>query len=269
MTDGLTFVKLGGSLITDKHTPLTPRTALLTRLAQEIKAVRDLMPGLPLLLGHGSGSFGHWEASHYGTRQGVHTPEEWRGFAQVGAAAARLNRLVTDTFLKAGVPVFSLQPSAAVVGGGGHICTWAVEPIQQTLAAGLIPLLYGDVALDRAWGGTIFSTEDLFVYLAESLHPARVLLLGNAPGVMDPQGQVILQITPATYPEIAPLLGGSAAVDVTGGMADKVAQMVALVQRLPGLRVWILSGQPPGALQRALLEPEAAGGTCICAAGDL
>lgn len=265
MADGLTFVKLGGSLITDKHTPLTPHTALLTRLAQEIKAVRDQEPTLPLLVGHGSGSFGHWEASHYGTRHGVRTPEAWRGFAQVGAAAARLNRLVTDTFLKVGVPVVSLPPSAAALGEAGRLVCWDLEPLQRVLAASLIPLIYGDVALDRAWGGTIFSTEDLFVYLAERLQPARILLLGNAPGVLDSQGQIIPQITPATYPELAPLLGGSAAVDVTGGMADKVAQMVTLVTRVPGLRVWILSGQPAGALQRALLEPEAAGGTMICA----
>ena len=268
MAEGLTFVKLGGSLITDKHTPLTPHTALLARLAQEIRAVRDAAPALPLLVGHGSGSFGHWEASHYGTRHGVHTPEEWRGLARVGAAAAQLNRLVTDTFLKAGVPVFSLAPSAAVIGEAGHLVAWELEPLRRVLAAGLIPLIYGDVALDRAWGGTIFSTEDLFVYLALRLQPARILLLGNAPGVLDAQGQVIPQITPATYPALAPLLGGSAAVDVTGGMADKVAQMVALVEQVPGLRVWILSGQPPGALQRALLELEATGGTCICAAED-
>jgi isopentenyl phosphate kinase len=63
----LAFLKLGGSLITDKDLPYTPRLDKLTRLAQEIKAAlfsdrltgTQKQMGLKLILGHGSGSFGH------------------------------------------------------------------------------------------------------------------------------------------------------------------------------------------------------------------
>lgn len=259
----LAFIKFGGSLITDKNHEATVRPGILRRLAQELREVRAATPDLRLLLGHGSGSFGHWEASHYGTRRGVRSAEAWQGFAKVSAAASRLNRLVTDAFLAEGVPVLALQPSASARGEKGQLTALAVRPIRNALAHGLMPLIFGDVAFDVGWGGTIFSTEDLFVYLAEQLHPDRILLLGNAPGVLDSQQQVIPVITPTTYPEIEPFLRGSGGVDVTGGMADKVARMIALVRNMPGLRVWILSGRQAGNLRRALLDPENAPGTRI------
>ncbi len=261
----LIFVKLGGSLITDKRREATVRFGVLRRLAHELREAREINPALQVVLGHGSGSFGHWEASHHGTRQGAHTPAQWQGFAKVSAAAARLNRIVTDTFLEAGLPVLSLQPSASAQGEGGTLTTLALEPLRQALAQRLIPLIYGDVAFDTAWGGTIFSTEDLFVYLTGELHPEQILLVGNAPGVLDDARQVIARITPASYPAVAQFLGGSGGVDVTGGMADKVSRMLKLAQATPGLRVWILSGRAPGNLRQALLEPEKVIGTLLCA----
>ena len=263
MTANLVFVKLGGSLITDKRQEATVRPKILARLAGELRQALDAVPDLRIVLGHGSGSFGHWEGSRHGTRAGVATPEAWEGFAQVSAAASRLNRIVVDTFLEAGVPVLSLQPSASALAEDGEIVALAADPLRRALAAGLVPLIFGDVAFDRARGGTILSTEDLFVHLAPILQPERILLLGNAPGVLDNWRRVIPSITPATYPQIAPFLRGSCCTDVTGGMADKVERMVSLVQELPELRVWILTGQEPGNLKRALLDPGATPGTYI------
>ncbi len=265
MAGALVFVKLGGSLITDKRREATARQALLHRLAEEVRRAREALPDLRLLLGHGSGSFGHWEAAKYGTQAGVRTAEEWRGFARVGAAALRLNRLVVETFLDADVPVLSLQPSSAVMAEEGQIAAYHIAPIERALEAGLVPLVFGDIAFDRRRGGTILSTEALFVHLAHHLRPARILLLGNAPGVLDADHQLIPHITPATLPEIENCLRGSGGRDVTGGMADKVHRMVELVAALPGLRIRIMSGREPGSLYRALTEPALPQGTCITA----
>ena len=73
MTQEIVFLKLGGSLITDKNSPQTPRPEVLVRLANEIQVVRSARPDLKILVGHGSGSFGHVEAKIYGTRTGVQT----------------------------------------------------------------------------------------------------------------------------------------------------------------------------------------------------
>lgn len=265
MTDELVFLKLGGSLITDKSRPYTPRPGVIERLAGEIESARAHRPDLRLLLGHGSGSFGHQAAAPYGTQHGVSTEREWRGFAEVAAAAARLNRIVTDALQTAGVPVFSVQPSASARCRDGELVHLTIHPVRQALRHGLVPLVYGDVALDDEHGGTIVSTEDLFVYLAAGLRPRRILLAGNAPGVLDADGQVVPRITPATVSELDSALHGSHATDVTGGMAAKVAHMVKLVEELEGLTVRILTGMEPGQVERALADPEFAAGTGISA----
>nr|HID13069.1 uridylate kinase [Anaerolineae bacterium] len=214
---------------------------------------------------HGSGSFGHWAARPYGTRQGVRAPAQWRGYAQVAAAAARLNRIVTDAFLEADVPVLSVQPSASARCRDGALKYLDTYPIHTALARGLVPLVYGDVALDDVRGGTIISTEDIFLYLADELRPARILLLGEVPGVLGPDGAVVPHITPLDFPALREALAGSGGVDVTGGMADKVAQMVELVQHHPETCVHILSGAEPGLLARALLNAGLHAGTRITA----
>jgi isopentenyl phosphate kinase len=263
----LQFVKLGGSLITDKRRAYTARGAVIARLAGEVRAALDADPELSLLIGHGSGSFGHWAAEPYGTREGVRSLAEWDGYAQVAAAAARLNRIVVDTFLQAGVPVLSLQPSASARCHDGELTYLDTRPIRAALSRGLVPLIYGDVALDDVRGGTIASTEDLFVYLADELRPGRILLLGHVPGVLDRRGEVIGRLTPADLPGLQQVLTGSRGVDVTGGMADKVTRMVKLVQRHAETTVHILTGTEPGLLTRALLGDASDAGTSIRAAG--
>jgi isopentenyl phosphate kinase len=273
----LVFVKLGGSILTDKSRPETSRPEVIARLAQEVASALaarsgrgvSSQGGLRLVLAHGSGSFGHVAARRYGTRQGVHSPADWQGFAQVAGAAARLNQIVTDAFLAVGVPVWSLQPSASarcVAGALVHLDTSAVE---RALAAGLVPLLYGDVALDEVQGATIISTEQIFAFLARCLHPARLILVGVVDGVFEadplsrPSARHVPEITPANWQAVRAALGGSHATDVTGGMLAKVEEMVRLVREMPQLEVSFLSGEAPGALERALVCPGEAGGTWL------
>ncbi|MFN2297565.1 MAG: uridylate kinase, partial [Anaerolineales bacterium] len=73
------FLKLGGSLITEKGRARTARPDVLRRLADEIAQARNASPDLQIVLGHGSGSFGHTVAQQFGTAGGVRTAEEWRG----------------------------------------------------------------------------------------------------------------------------------------------------------------------------------------------
>lgn len=257
------FLKLGGSLITDKTGVEAVRGDVLARLAAEIAAARRENPGLRLLVGHGGGSFGHVAAAKYGTRQGVGSAEAWFGFAEVHAAMARLNRLVVEALLAEGVPALSLQPSASVRCENGRITHIAAEPVLAALAAGLLPVIYGDVAFDSDIGGTIVSTEEVMMALAEALNPSWLLLAGEVPGVLDADGGVIPLITASNIETVKPALGGSRGTDVTGGMISKVNSMLALVERHPALSIRILSGLETGLIGAALAAPESAGGTRI------
>jgi isopentenyl phosphate kinase len=260
----LVFVKLGGSLITDKQNENSFRADVMARLAADIRAAREATPDLQLLLGHGSGSFGHVAARRFGTMQGVATPEQWRGFAHVATVASELSQHVARTLDSAGVPVWKLQPSASAMSHDSAITQLAVEPIRQALDHGLVPLVHGDVSLDEVRGGTILSTETIFFYLAQHLPVDQILLLGDVEGVYDAQGDVIPRITPENYDAIESALGGSAGVDVTGGMETKVRDMLALVRALPGLTIRIMSGKVPGLLADTL-SGKAQRGTVITA----
>lgn len=252
----LIFLKLGGSLITNKQEASIARMDVLERLAGEIKAALDAKPDIRLVLGHGSGSFGHIPAKKYGTRQGVSTPEQWLGFAKVWKEARTLNQIVIETLLAADLPVIAFPPSATVLAEDGRVLEWPLEPMTAALEAGLIPVINGDTIFDIRRGGTILSTEDLFRYLAPVLRPRRILLAGLEEGVwgdFPACTQLVPVITPDDYAQVARGLGGSAAVDVTGGMAQKVEEMLHLVQEAPGLEALIFSGQAQGAVKRALL----------------
>ncbi len=257
----LIFLKLGGSLLTDKTVAEALRAETLHRLAAEIAAARAADPQLRLVLGHGSGSFGHVAAARHGTRAGVNGPAQWAGFAEVADAAARLNRHVIAALLAAGVPAVGLPPSASASVTNGQIRDLAITPVESALVAGLVPVVFGDVAFDAARGGTIVSTEEVMDYLAARLRPAWFLLAGETEGVLDGAGEVIPLITAITLPAFLPALGGSRGTDVTGGMAAKVATMVALVEANPGLNIRIFSGLQPGLLTQLLHNPALERGT--------
>lgn len=249
----LTLLKLGGSLITDKTQTNTVRPATLARLADEIRAARQATPNLQLLLGHGSGSFGHHAAEQHDTRHGVASPEGWRGFVEVARAAQALHRLVLDALWNAGLPAIGFAPSAMVSAHNGSVGAWNLAPIQAALAAGLLPVLYGDVVFDSARGGIILSTEDLFSHLIAPLGAKRVLLAGIEPGVWAdfPHCKRLLpEITPSTLGQAQ--IHGSAATDVTGGMATKVQQALQWSAPPMGAEVIIFSGESHGAVLAAL-----------------
>ena len=88
----LVFLKLGGSLITDKTRPEAARTTVIRRLARELAETLRVRPSLRLVLGHGSGSYGHMVGERFGVRHGVINEEGWRGFALTAAAAQRIGQ---------------------------------------------------------------------------------------------------------------------------------------------------------------------------------
>lgn len=263
----LVFLKLGGSLITDKRIENSFRETVAVRVADEIASALRQNEDLQLLVGHGSGSFGHVVARRYRTIDGVRSADEWRGFARVATVAAQLNYLLANVLQARGVPVWRMQPSASAISRDGVLNKLAHEPIRQALVHRLVPLVYGDVSLDEMRGGTIISTEAIFFYLARYLPVDRIYLLGEVDGVYDEHGAIIPQITPETLAQVEQALGGSSGTDVTGGMETKVRDMLALAQELPRLAIRIFNGNTPGLIEAALLGEEKPG-TLICADAD-
>ena len=274
MTNDITYLKLGGSLITDKTTPYVLRPDKLHSLAREIKTFMDANPETRMIFGHGAGSFAHVPAKKYGTRDGIaphllppfspKTGEEkegnkvteyWKGFAEVRFQAAELNRHVTEALVNAGIPAFPLPPSSTMITTQREVTLYDPSVMRKALEAHLLPIVYGDVFLDDALGGTILSTEDIFAALAETFPPARVLIAGIESGVwadFPARTKIVKEIKLEDYEKIRAGIGVSANTDVTGGMKAKVEEMFALIEKNLGLTVQIFSAEEGGLLTRAL-----------------
>lgn len=242
----LFFLKLGGSIITDKDLTNTPDLEKINSIAVGIKNAMDQDSSLSLLIGHGSGSFGHHAAKKHQTRDGVSSPEGWCGFAEVALRARELNQIVMDRLIHAGVDAISISPFSGIQSDNRRIKTWDYSIITDCIARRLVPVIYGDVILDQTYGGTILSTEELFTFLAPHLLPQKILLAGLEEGVWKDyplNTQLIHEIYADNFSGMQSEIRGSDSPDVTGGMYSKVHSMISLVRQFPALEVQIFSGK--------------------------
>jgi isopentenyl phosphate kinase len=252
----LIFLKLGGSIITDKDQTNTADIERIGVIAQAINRALDQDQSLSLLIGHGSGSFGHHAAKKFGTREGVFSQQGWLGFSEVAMRARELNQIVMEQLVLAGIEAVSLSPFSEVQSDNHLITAWNTSHISDCLSHHLVPVIYGDVILDKRLGGTILSTEELFAFLALKFKPEKILIAGLEKGVWKdfPQNsQLINEIHPDEFATLRSELKGSGSTDVTGGMFSKVQAMVTIINQLPNLEVQIFSGQSPDNIYRALM----------------
>jgi isopentenyl phosphate kinase len=239
--------------------PFTARMDVIERLAAEIKnALAERGNDLQLIIGHGAGSFGHIPAAKYQTHKGAIGPESWLGFAEVAAAVIELNYLVMKALRTAGVPAIHFQPSASTRTRGEQLMYFETFPIKEVIKHGLVPVIHGDVSVDAAQGMSIVSTELLFDNLARELSPSRIILAGHVEGVYEadplshPGARLIEDIDRTNWDEVATMLGGSHATDVTGGMFSKVRDMYRLTLAMPPMQAMIMSAEQPGRLEAVL-----------------
>lgn len=257
--DDLIMIKWGGSLITEKDKPFTPRLDIIRSLSLQIKELIERKPDLKILLGHGSGSFGHAVAAKYQTRNGVVTDDDWIGFSQVWHAARKLNVIVLDILHEYGIPAITISPSSSLTSINGKGNDFFKYPIEKTISTNLLPVVHGDVIFDQQLGGTILSTEDIFFYLSDYFRPKKILLAGIEDYIWAdfPERKTPIQvITPENFNEIKSKIGESSSVDVTGGMIEKVRLMIELIYKNPQTRISVFSGlKPESLLQEVLFGP--------------
>lgn len=264
------LVKLGGSLITDKRRPETARNEVIERLARELEELDR--QEVRLVLGHGSGSFGHVAAARHGIQHGVGTPEQLLGVTETQDQAATLHRLVIGALRRQGVSAFSLAPSSFLVAADGVPADLWIESLQEALRIGMLPVVYGDVVMDRELGASIASTETVLLALAERLLSCGVVVrrsvwLGETDGIYDEKGATIEELQHGSIADVLEQLEGASGTDVTGGMRHRLETAASLAAL--GVESWIANGLEPGLLKH-ILEGGGFKGTKVrAAASDL
>lgn len=250
MTRRLAVVKLGGSVITDKRRDFAVRRGVLRRLALELASAER-----PLVVVHGGGSFGHPLASRYDIASGYVREEQLIGFSLVHHSMQRLNAYVIEALQRAGLPAVAIQPSACAIMEDGRIKSFELRPLRRMLELGIVPVSYGDAMSDLSRGMSILSGDQLAAYLARELRAERAIFGVDVDGVYtaDPKvhkgAELIPEITPADLASIGGRI--SAGWDVTGGMANKVRELLALAEA--GVEAEVVNASKPGVLKRAVL----------------
>lgn len=248
----LTVLKIGGSVITDKSRELGARMDIISQLADEIQAaeLRNLV------IVHGGGSFGHPLAQKYSLKSGLQNEEQIIGFAETHHVMTVLNGLLMDALIWRGVPAVSIAPSSCMLTKNGRIQCFEDAPLKQLLRLGFIPVLYGDTVFDTELGFTILSGDQLVAYLAIQLNASKIVIGVDVDGLFDedpkknPNAKLFNRLTLKELMALQSRIGGTDALDVTGGMANKIAELMPAIER--GIPTLIVNASKPKQVYNAL-----------------
>lgn len=260
----VTVLKLGGSVVTEKDRDETVDGPALDRAAAAVAAARssagdggsgrtnDALDDLVIV--HGGGSFGHPNAAEWDvtTEEGTH---DAGGVLAIHGAMTTLNKFVLRRLRDEGVPAVPVHPLSAAHRDADADLTLPTGQVRTLLDEGFVPVLHGDVIAHAGEGVTVLSGDEIVAELAGQLDADRVGVCSTVPGVLDAddgdaadEASVIAEI--ASFDDVADVLGGSDATDVSGGMAGKVRELLALdvpasIFDLDALSAF-LAGERPG-----------------------
>jgi isopentenyl phosphate kinase len=235
------ILKIGGSVITDKNGELAAKTENINRIAEEIKRA-DIDN---LIIVHGGGSFGHPTAKKWGIKEGLKEPTQKLGFAETHHVMTVLNGLLMDALIWHEIPAVSYAPSTCFITENGRIKGCESQVLTKMMGMGFTPVLYGDAVLDEKMGFTILSGDQLVAYLAIKMKAEKIVIGVDTDGLyeadpkVDSNAKPYLRLNLEQLKKVQAKIGKAQTMDVTGGMAGKVAELIPAVEA--GISVQIIN----------------------------
>lgn len=216
------ILKIGGSVITKKTSPLCAREAEIHRISQEIASFLS-EDADSLILVHGAGSFGHPQAMKYRFK------EDAEGVYLIHKAVKTLNSMVVESLNKEGVRALPVHPLSSCILENSNIIDFQLENIRIMLELGIVPVLHGDVVMDKSKGIEILSGDRIISYLADTMSASKIGAGSDVDGVLDNRGELIKKITPLSFVDIKKHIYSTR--DATHGMLGKVNEFVELAKK--------------------------------------
>ena len=219
------LIKLGGSVITDKSQFKTFDRSQASRLCKEIAD-----SGVPTMIVHGAGSFGHVLAKKHSLQNGLKDPEQIPAAAQVHHDAMELGMLMTETLMENGIPAAAVAPGSCFVMDDGHLVVKDDEAIRSLQDIGIMPVTFGDVVMDRKKGFGICSGDQLMEVMADLFKPDKVVFVSDIDGLYtanpktDPDAELIRTVTPETLDSVSSQQDGVHAPHVRRGQGVRADQ---------------------------------------------
>lgn len=247
------IIKLGGSVITykDSSNPKA-RISVIRRLAKEIKKVTDL--GFQIVLVHGAGSFAHGLMKKNNIHKGMKTEKQIFAFGQVTNQMSKLNSIVVQHLLRAGVKAVGIVPHTFITQTNGKLKDLNLEIVKTYLKSGVIPVISGNLVLDDKWGCSPLSGDTITTYIGKKLKAHRVIFLSDVDGIFEsdpkknPNAKIIKEINNSNIDQVLKVLSSTGRDDVTGEMYGKILE---IKNNLKQIEVVLVDGLKEGRLIQA------------------
>lgn len=225
------LIKLGGSIITNKEKPLSPRMVAISNIASQLRKI-----GEPYIIVHGGGSFGHYWSVKYD----MHTkPARYsmRGVSVVKNSMVELDKIILDALEKHKINPYCLPPTDFM--SGDRPIASKIDEMGKIAKAGLVPVTFGDALWYGNAKSYILSGDRIMSILAKRLRPRLSIFVLNVDGLYSDL---------KTRKLIRQMKGDSFSIkdipmDVTGGMSRKVQEATAISKM--GLKVFFANGNKP------------------------
>src|SRR3989338_904148 len=191
------LIKLGGSIITNKEKPLSPRKKTIENIVKHLKKIDE-----SIIIVHGGGSFGHYWSVKYD----MHTkPMKYNTH---GVSIIKNSMIELNTYC--------LPPTDFM--SGDKPITNKIKEIKKIADAGLIPITFGDALWYGRKKTYILSGDKIMTHLSKILKPRLCIFALNEDGLYsDLKSKKLIRELKGENPIIS-----KNNMDVTGGMTRKV-----------------------------------------------
>ena len=225
------LIKLGGSIITNKERPLSPRKKTIENILKQIKKIKG-----PVIIVHGGGSYGHYWSVKYD----MHTKpakNDMRGVAIVKNSMVELNKIILDIAVKNRINAYCLPPTDFM--NGNKPIKNKILTIKDISKSELTPVTFGDALWFGQKKSYILSGDVIMTTIAKILKPRLSIFVLNVDGVYsDLKTKKLIYDFKKDRPKIS-----RNSMDVTGGMTRKITEASKMAKA--GMKVFFVNGNKP------------------------
>lgn len=191
------ILKLGGAFITNKKEIHSLRKDNIDIALKHIKEcydhynktrIKKQKNKFELILIHGAGSFGHFEAKKYNLMNGIYNEKSRFGFIETRNVVLTLHSYILNECInKYQLPIMSINTGNLISSSNGEISTKQFRPLIQQIKKcfdnGFIPLVHGDCIFDDKRGCSVVSGDTILEFLGYYFNPQRCIFWTNVDGV--------------------------------------------------------------------------------------
>ena len=239
----LALVKLGGSVVTFKDKPLTANIDAIDGISRVLAHL-----GVPVIIVHGGGSFGHYWSVKYS----MHTKSanyDAHGVSMVHESMISLNQIVVNSMMRVGLNPYAMPPLAFMAGHKPIVAK--IKQIYTMAKSKIMPVTFGDVMHTGGAKYSILSGDALMTILAKVLQPLRIIFTTNVDGIYKDMAsrELVSEIKVRGNRKSIEFFKGSGN-DVTGGMHRKVTEAFKIASH--GMDVVMINGLMPERIMEAV-----------------